>query len=766
MNVRLVVPFGLGAFLTGEASAAQFDIESWLHKKEMADRVPMALSPDGQWMAVMLVELPESDQAVTSGPAEVEPVKAVEQALTGSEVVLVQLATGEVSHPFAKYMGSYQPCWSPDSKTLALLIQTDLHRYPRLALWSLGQEAPRVFDTACVSASSWVKNSRWTGDGQKVVFFQAARPRPKDVATPLVEITGDEKPTSGAGDEGGGLGVLDVASGHIRVYSRINGHIRVQSRLVEGVTTFRLSPNDKSVAFLNCGKSRGGGLMTTWVQLVVGDLDTGTEKTIGDPQADSWATAFSWSPDGTKIAWRTDPHQPTVDKLFVADVEKGTMKECAVPNDFRAANLNGPGRSSPAAPLWDAQGQNFFVLGKEKLLRYTASGEAADGIPFKEGDPAMGGADWLRQHVLAPHDFSLSKGENVLLIRRDAIQSVNPATDEFKTVWPRADAGKAENLGDWSNRAFDVKTQMLYTARVGARRRIELVETNLAGGSSKAIATLFQGVGEFEYGQVRHLTWKLPSDGSSRGGTLLLPTGWKEGDRPPVVMWVYGGNSAQGNLSVDRLHDIGFLVNPHFLSANGYAYLSADMPEDDNYPALSIMKSAEAAAGALRESGLVDDKRIAVMGSSYGGYSVLCILTGSKLFRAGIAANGIYDLIRCETDGMEEWVEHGQGRMGGTVWEKTTRYIENSPFFALSKLDAPVLILSGADDPFMNKQSTELREGLQCLGKSVEMLTYRSGGHAAVVWPIEAQRDMQQRLLKFLERSLAPADSKPEAPAK
>jgi len=53
-------------------------------------------------------------------------------------------------------------------------------------------------------------------------------------------------------------------------------------------------------------------------------------------------------------------------------------------------------------------------------------------------------------------------------------------------------------------------------------------------------------------------------------------------------------------------------------------------------------------------------------------------------------------------------LEHGFDAMGGAPWELRERYVENSPFFYLDRIETPVLVVHGSEDsavaPFLGDQ--------------------------------------------------------------
>jgi dipeptidyl aminopeptidase/acylaminoacyl peptidase len=105
------------------------------------------------------------------------------------------------------------------------------------------------------------------------------------------------------------------------------------------------------------------------------------------------------------------------------------------------------------------------------------------------------------------------------------------------------------------------------------------------------------------------------------------------------------------------------------------------------------------------ELGYTDLNHIAIAGHSYGGYGTVGIVTQTKLFRAAIALDGVYDLAgnyaHMASDGTTSrfrWSETGQGRMGTYPWADLNRYIANSPCYLADKMSTPLLLIHGESD--------------------------------------------------------------------
>ncbi|MBW3637071.1 MAG: prolyl oligopeptidase family serine peptidase, partial [Armatimonadetes bacterium] len=679
------------------------------------------------------------------GRDEAEPLQAVAEELAGCEVVVVNTQSGEMLRPFRDFRTSFLPAWSPDGRFLALLCQDGERRYPRLTLWEKGQGEPRVFEAAPMSPVTGFLALRWTRDSGRLIF------KVKDLpdASPLVQRQTTEE-TGVEANSRESLGVLDVRTGQVQVWGEMTR-----------ACGWRLSPDERRVAFARFVKSPLAARhnQASYVQLVAVNLDDGEELPLGEPQTDNWGASFSWSPDGSAIAWVCAAHQSET-QLFVAELGS-PQRLCAIAlptgTEFGWFDVG----SYPApAPRWNSQSSQFTLPGKGRLWRFTRDGQVLDAIAL----PEEKAYDWFCNSVTAldfspcpPTALSVSENEDVekdevWLLRPDEVWKVDLATEAVGLIWKKKpEVPRISSY--WTERAFDAATQQFYTVRSAPEGAVTLWATQLPIGQSRRVAVLLEGGGATRYGAIHHLSWTLP-DGTSCGGSLLLPVNWKEGDKPPVVMNVYGDDRNNGKLSEAHFHVAGAVVDLHLLSANGYAAFVPDLPQTDEHPAGSLVVAGEAAVEALRESGLVDAERIVVIGNSYGGYTVLCLLIGSKLFRAGVASNGVYDLAFSATNEGWGWAESGQGRMRATLWEDPHRYIENSPLYALDKLEAPLLILRGGGDRCVDNSAKPLFASLQRLGKRGELLTYRDAGHAPISWSIAAQRDLHGRLLTFLQEHL------------
>ena len=97
------------------------------------------------------------------------------------------------------------------------------------------------------------------------------------------------------------------------------------------------------------------------------------------------------------------------------------------------------------------------------------------------------------------------------------------------------------------------------------------------------------------------------------------------------------------------------------------------------------------------------------------------------------------------------YYEHGQGNMGGTIWEQRDRYFANSPLFLFDNIQTPLLIGQGERDGDL-APSEAIFTALERLGKPVEYRLYQGEGHVLTQTPNVI--DFWHRRLEFLAEHL------------
>src|SRR5690606_32606667 len=121
-------------------------------------------------------------------------------------------------------------------------------------------------------------------------------------------------------------------------------------------------------------------------------------------------------------------------------------------------------------------------------------------------------------------------------------------------------------------------------------------------------------------------------------GTLLLPAGYREGQRYPMVVWQRPSNV--GSMALD-VFGLMSSENYQILATRGYAVFYPDFPVSGSREVAD--KAREVVFPGIDrviELGIADRNRIGLTGASWGGYSTLVLLTLTDRFKAAVAESG------------------------------------------------------------------------------------------------------------------------------
>ncbi|HZU92946.1 MAG TPA: prolyl oligopeptidase family serine peptidase, partial [Microbacterium sp.] len=147
-----------------------------------------------------------------------------------------------------------------------------------------------------------------------------------------------------------------------------------------------------------------------------------------------------------------------------------------------------------------------------------------------------------------------------------------------------------------------------------------------------------------------------------------------------------------------------------------------------------------------------DPARIAIRGSSAGGWTVLSALVRGGTFAAGISRYGVTDL-RGLVEHSHDFEAHYIEGLVGPLPASESLYIDRSPLTNAERIDVPVLLLQGADDRVVPpSQSEAIRDALAAHGVAHEYVEYPAEGHG--FRRAETIIDALEREIAFLQRAL------------
>ena len=253
------------------------------------------------------------------------------------------------------------------------------------------------------------------------------------------------------------------------------------------------------------------------------------------------------------------------------------------------------------------------------------------------------------------------------------------------------------------------------------------------------------------------------ADGVSLQAALYKPENFDPKKKYPMMVYIYEKLTQNVNRFVSPAP--GTSINVSYYVSNGYLVLTPDIIYTTGYPGQSALKCVLPAIQAVVNRGVVDENAIGIQGHSWGGYQIAYMVTQTNRFKAVEAGAPVadmisaYDGIRWGTGITRQFqYERTQSRIGGSIWQYPTRFIENSPIFWADRVQTPVLILQNdQDDAVPWYQGIEFFLALRRLGKEVYLFNYNGQPHGLRSRP--DQKDYTIRMQQYFDHYLkgAPA---------
>jgi dipeptidyl aminopeptidase/acylaminoacyl peptidase len=248
------------------------------------------------------------------------------------------------------------------------------------------------------------------------------------------------------------------------------------------------------------------------------------------------------------------------------------------------------------------------------------------------------------------------------------------------------------------------------------------------------------------------------ADGVPLVAALYKPENFDPHKKYPMMVYIYEKLTQNVNRFVNPAP--GTNINVSYYVSNGYLVLEPDIVYTTGYPGQSALKCVLPAVQTMVDKGIVDEAAIGIQGHSWGGYQIAYMVTQTKRFRAVAAGAPVvnmisaYDGIRWGTGLPRQFqYEHTQSRIGGSIWQYPTRFIENSPIFWADRVETPVMILQNdGDDAVPWYQGVEFFLALRRLGKEVYLFNYNGQPHG--IRNRADQKDYAIRLQQYFDHYL------------
>ena len=499
-------------------------------------------------------------------------------------------------------------------------------------------------------------------------------------------------------------------------------------------------------------------------------LKTGATKQLFDrPLVDNLPIAFDAVPAGPReYEWRSDA-PATVAWIEAAD---GGDPKKDVPVHDRLMSLTAPFDGQPVTLLESpmrlrsgtygpeasaiAWGNDHLAVAIEArwsdrhlaVVAFDPSGQAG-GTPVKPTVLYEGSSQDRYHNPGQPVTAANATGQRVLQMTSDgqAIyftgEGASPKGDHPFVATIPVTGGQKEVLFQSQDPFYTQPVALLSKHKVLVRQESATVSPNyfaasLAGGEPPVAITHFPSPYAGIALPTKRLLHYKRADGVDLTATLWLPAGYDKSQGPlPTLMEAYPAEfktrAAAGQVagSENRFPRISW-ASPAFFTATGYAVLeNASIPiigegnaqPNDTYVE-QLVGGAKAAVDYGASLGVVDPKRVAVMGHSYGAFMTANLLAHSDMFRAGIARSGAYN---------RTLTPYGFQAEERTYWQAPEVYYKMSPFSYADKIKTPILLIHGEADDNQGTfpiQSERFYAALKGQGATVRLVYLPLEAHA------------------------------------
>lgn len=745
---------------------APLPIKEALNTLNLPMFTPIDLSPDGRLAAYILMASNRKAQAKASRSPEELERKGIPSGVDFSDVWITDTSTGLAKNLTQGRGTSWAPAWSPNGKYLA--FYSDREGAPALWIWERASGTLQKGSDAIVRTRAETTVPLWTPDSNQLII----RVLQEGKSLNDVALTNTAPVNSAKSDrvkEPGSTVVLfsakasDTNSSQEKENQKVNYSLaafacdlavvdretRKTKRIARDVPTdyFWLSPDGTKLAVLIYKPPQSFKTLQKLFDLSVISLTSGQARTLVSNFGSDNLIPVSWSPNGAQLAYMT--FGPTVrNDCWVVPVSGGEPR-----NVTPAEHPRFDGTIVYRGPLWDATGENIYLLTRTALWRASVAKAHATQVATISNRS-------LRD-IISPDGRTIwsPEGDSVVVLTRDE------ATKQEGFYRIHLTTEKSEKLFE-ENKSYGFVPQLrvslssdqrrlIYTAQSAAEPE-EIWTINTNNFSPRRVTHINPMLDRYVMGEGRMIEFRT-LNGQTVYAALLLPAGYTPGKRYPLIVYQYPGSpwSTHGNLfGFNRF--AAMVENWQFFATRGYAVLVPDVPARPETYMRDIAAAVLPAVDKVVELGIADPERVGVTGQSNGGYGVLSLIVQTNRFKAAVDRMGPGNLISQYT----QMTESGQSvytgesviRTGGSLWEKRDKFIENSPLFFFDKVQTPVLIIQGtADVQVMVARSDEVFVSLRFLGKEVEYARYLGEGHGVADWTFPNQVDYLNRVIAWFD---------------
>jgi dipeptidyl aminopeptidase/acylaminoacyl peptidase len=760
------------------ATVSPLDIKQLEH---MENLVSLEVSPDGKLVA--LLTMVQNPGFAGLGPS-------FSFGFIKGRLRIITIATGSATSVEMPADDFGSPKWSPDGKQLAFFVGRE--GSARLAIWSRDSGSSRVVSDATPRTVPISLESQpvWLPDNRRVVVAvlpqttsadQAASGMVGSPGTPVmapissavrvydsaVRVRRSQVHTDAPANKAIEFPRMNLYRADLAIIDTVTGDLR---RVVTGgyPLTFAASPDGHVLSYVDLVGSIENSAYRTAVRLSIVNLESAKSRPLfSRVQQNNRPIPESWSPDGRWLAFVAANSDSDGDYTFI---DTKTASALPVTGDLLATLKTSPASELKISPvIWGSASEGFILVrSADESSVWRLKLDQKGVLAVRMG--SYGSKFIMGLSGIVPLGRGKGAGRGLMVRTRDQLTKnggfgvIDLLTDELKIKYDEPVALGNNDLGEDVMLSADGRVMAFSEQRAEIPQ--ELFVSRAPFASSQQLTKINTPSIDRPLGKSHLVSWRGP-DGEVLNGALLLPPDYHAGTAYPLIVVIYGGWRLSDDINsfgLTTARTAFFLPyeNHQLLATRGYAVLLADTVAHVGHPMHDIAQSVLPAIDRLVDDGVADAKRLGILGHSYGGYSVLSVLVQTNRFRVAVASGATANLIESYSEMLEDgtawqisWVEEGQGRMGGSLWEHRDRFIENSPLFYLDRVTTPILLMHGTtDDAAFIHEADEVFLSLNRLGKDVRFIKYVGEGHN--ISGTEDVRDWSNKMISWFDTYLKP----------
>jgi dipeptidyl aminopeptidase/acylaminoacyl peptidase len=507
-----------------------------------------------------------------------------------------------------------------------------------------------------------------------------------------------------------------------------------------GIIKYAWSPDGKAIAFLtpetpdpDKAKARESGFDAIDLdeggpraELHLYDLASGKTKLL--VAGKFHIMGFSWSPDGSKLAFITSPKNVeyiTWDSQTLCVVNRDGSGQKALEFKYYA-NFTRHGTA-----FWSPDGR-YVALDCGDLSKPELYNPIIQAYDFTTGktinmsgtaDQFLSGCRWAPDGGIYYVAYHLQNSQ---------IFKLDPMKKEVRQLshFPAIEINQISLSADGRTIAFSATTPE-------RPHDIYIADTN-ALDKARRLTDIYPELNKVWIARTEEITWKA-SDGLEIWGNIVYPIGYEKGKAYPTVTLIHGGPAGNFNNSFNGIYYCpaqyyagqGYLVfTPNVRGSIGWGseYMRKDIRDWGGGDYRDLMTGLD----LLVERGLADKDKLVVWGGSYGGYMTNWIVTQTHRFKAAVSEVSIANL-------QSLWAVAPIGRnLARMYFEKTPLedpeiYRKLSPLTYAANVKTPILLTQNEKDERVTlEQAIEFFRAVQTTGTPVELYIYPGEGHGTM----------------------------------